>query len=99
MDAHSHNIYLLCFYSLDLRGNRHKIPLMIAEIRRLLAARPFVRFTIYPADGAELQVPTVDRAAVSPDGLTVVVFFNDGTAQPLFPLLIARVATRVVDRS
>ena len=72
---------------------------MIAEIRRLLAARPFVPFIIYPSDGAELQVPTVDHAAVSPDGRPVVVRFDDGTAQFLFPLLIARVATRVVNPS
>jgi hypothetical protein len=71
---------------------------MIAEIRRLLSARPFVPFTIYPADGAELHVPTVDHAAVSPDGRVVVVFFDDGTAQFLFPLLISRVAAKDVDR-
>ncbi|MBV8275100.1 MAG: hypothetical protein JO170_07575 [Verrucomicrobia bacterium] len=57
---------------------------MIAEIRRLLSARPFVPFIIYPADGAELQVPTVDHAAVSPNGGIVVVFFDDGTAPNLF---------------
>jgi hypothetical protein len=67
---------------------------MIAEIRRLLSARPFVPFTIHPADGVELHVPTVDHAAVSPNGRTVVVFFDDGTAQFLFPLLIARVETK-----
>ena len=72
---------------------------MIAEIRRLLSARPFVPFTIYPADGVELHVPTVDHAAVSPNGRTVVVFFDDGTAQFLFPLLIARVGTKEFDPS
>ena len=71
---------------------------MLAEIRRLLSARPFVPFTIYPADGAELHVPTVDHAAVSPDGRTLVIFFDDGTAQFLFPLLIARVTTKDVER-
>jgi hypothetical protein len=72
---------------------------MLAEIRRLLSARPFVPFTIYPEDGAELHVPTVDHAAVSPKGRTAVVFFDDGTAQLLFPLLIARVETKGVDPS
>jgi hypothetical protein len=67
---------------------------MIAEIRRLLAGRPFVPFSIYPADGAELHVPTVDHAAVSPGGHTIVVFFDDGTAQFLFPLLIGRIVKR-----
>ena len=71
---------------------------MLAEIRRLLSARPFVPFTIYPADSAEMHVPTVDHAAVSPDGRTLVIFFDDGTAQFLFPLLIARVATKDVER-
>jgi hypothetical protein len=69
---------------------------MLAEIRRLLAARPFVPFSIYPANGADLHVPTVDHAAVSPDGRTVVVFFDDGTAQFLFPPLVARIAKREV---
>jgi hypothetical protein len=72
---------------------------VIAEIRRLLAARRFVLFSIYPADGAELDVPTVDHAAISPDGSTVVVFFDDGTAQFLLPLLIARIPKREVDPS
>ena len=58
---------------------------MIAEIRRLLSARPFVPFTIYPADGAELHVPTVDHAAVSPNGRIVVVFFDDGPPNSFFP--------------
>ena len=69
---------------------------MIAEIRRLLSARPFVPFTIYPAAGAALHVPTVDHAAVSPNGRTIVVFFDDDTAQFLFPVLIARVVTKEV---
>lgn len=51
------------------------------------------------ANGAELHVETVDHVAVSPDGRTVVVFFDDGTAQFLFPLLIARIAKREVDPS
>jgi hypothetical protein len=72
---------------------------MIAEIRRLLSARPFVPFTIYPADGAALHVPTIDHAAVAPNGRTVVVFFDDGTPQFLFPLLIAGVETKEVHPS
>ncbi|HEY2422751.1 MAG TPA: hypothetical protein VGH55_01535 [Chthoniobacterales bacterium] len=72
---------------------------MIAEIRRLLSARPFVPFTIYPANGAALHVPTVDHAAVSVTGRTAVVFVDDGIAQFLFPLLIARVESREADPS
>jgi hypothetical protein len=65
---------------------------MIAEIRRLLAGRPFVPFTIYSADGAGFYVPTVDHAAVSPTGNRVIVFLDDDSTMHLFPLLITRVA-------
>ncbi|MBV9273247.1 MAG: hypothetical protein JO333_05080 [Verrucomicrobia bacterium] len=64
---------------------------MLREIRRLLTARPFVPFTICPADGAALHVPTADHAVISPIGSLIVVFFDDDTGQFLSPLLITRV--------
>jgi hypothetical protein len=65
---------------------------MVADIRRLLAAKPFIPFSIYCADGGTLRVPTVYHAAISPNGRRIIVFFDDDTAQHLFPLLISRVA-------
>lgn len=69
-----------------------KILHVVADIRRLLAGRPFVPFTIYCADGGTLRVPTHDHAVISPNGRRVIVFFDDDTAQHLSPLLISRVA-------
>ena len=63
---------------------------MIAEIRKLVAARPFVPFTIHSADGTELIVPTVDHVAVPPPGKRVFVFQDDGDYHVLSPLLISR---------
>jgi hypothetical protein len=74
------------------RAKRVKIFGVIADIRRLLAARPFVPFAIYCADGGMLRVPTLDHAVISPNGRRVIVFFDDDTAQHLSPLLISRVA-------
>jgi hypothetical protein len=68
-----------------------KILPVIADIRRLLAERPFVPFSIYCTDGGVLRVPTIDHAAVSPTGRRAVVFLDDGTAQYLSPLHISRV--------
>ena len=68
-----------------------KIGSVIADIRRLLAERPFVPFSIYRTDGEVLRVPTVDHAVISPTGRRVIVFFDDDTAQYLSPLHISRV--------
>jgi hypothetical protein len=69
-----------------------KIPTVIADIRRLLAERPFIPFSIYCTDGAVLRIPTVDHAVISPSGRRLIVFFDDDTAQYLSPLHISRVA-------
>ncbi len=73
--------------------NKHRC--MIADIRKLVPAVPFVPFTIHLADGGHLRVPTVDRAAVSPTGGRVIVFADDDTHDILSGLLISRVT---VDR-
>jgi hypothetical protein len=59
-----------------------KIASVIADIRRLLAERPFVPFSIYCTDGGVLRIPTVDHAIISPTGRRVIVFFDDDTAVP-----------------
>jgi hypothetical protein len=65
---------------------------VIADIRRLLAERPFAPFSIYCTDGGVLRVPTIDHAVISPTGRLVIVFFDDNSAQYLSPLHISRVA-------
>jgi hypothetical protein len=65
---------------------------MIAEIRRCLSRRAFVPSPFYSADRTALHGPTVDHAAVSPNGNRVIVFLDDATAEHLFPSLITRVS-------
>jgi hypothetical protein len=50
---------------------------MIADIRKLITAQPFVPFTIHSADGTELTVPTVEHVAVPPAGGRVFVFGDE----------------------
>ncbi len=68
---------------------------MVADIRKLIAAQPFVPFTIHLADGGQVRVPTVDHVAVAPTGVRVIVFGDDDTWTVVSPLLISRVT---VDR-
>ena len=63
---------------------------MIAELRKLSAAHPFVPFAIHCADGIELVVPTGDHVAIPPTGRRVFVFGDDDDYQILSPLLITR---------
>ena len=68
------------------------ISAMIAEIRKMIAAQPFVPFTIHSADGAELPVPTVDHVAVPPAGGRVFVFGDNDDYEVLSPLWISRLS-------
>jgi hypothetical protein len=86
------NTLILCFEALALLHGVIKIASVIADIRRLLAERPFVPFSVYCTDGGVVRIPTVDHAVISPTGRRVVVFFDDDTAQYLSPLHISRVA-------
>lgn len=63
---------------------------MTADIRKLIAAEPFVPFTIYTADGKAFRVPTVDHVAVPPAGGRIFIFGDDEDYDVLLPLLIAR---------
>lgn len=64
---------------------------MIGALRRLIAARPFVPFTIHTADGNQMRVPTVDHIAVSPTGARVIVFADDDSTILVSALLLARI--------
>lgn len=64
---------------------------MIGDLRRLIAARPFVPFTIHTGDGGQHRVPTVDHIAVAPTGARVVVFADDDSTILVSALLLARI--------
>ncbi len=64
---------------------------MIGDLRRVIATRPFVPFTIYTGDGEHMRVATVDHIAVSPTGARIVVFADDDSVIHVSPLLVARI--------
>ena len=64
---------------------------MTDDIREYLAARPFVPFIVYTADGREYKVPTAEHAFVSPRGTRVTIFSDDDTSHLLPGLLISGV--------
>jgi hypothetical protein len=68
---------------------------MIADVRKLAHATPFVPFTIHLADGGRLRVPTVDHIAVPPTGGRIFIFGEDERYDVISPLMITRVT---VDR-
>lgn len=63
---------------------------MLEELRRLIAEKPFVPFTIHMAEGKALRIHTVDHIAIAPNGARVVVFNDEGTTDFLSVLLISR---------
>ncbi len=65
---------------------------MIGDLRWLIAARPFVPFTIHTASGTQWRVPTVDYIAVSPTGTRVIVFADDDSTIVVSALLIGHIA-------
>lgn len=65
---------------------------MVGDVRQLIAARPFVPFTIHTANGVKLRVPTVDHIAVSPTGARVIVFADDDSTMMVSALHIERLA-------
>ena len=64
---------------------------MIGDLRRLIAAQPFVPFTIHTAAGEQLRVPTMDHIAVSPTGARVIVFADDDSTILVSALLISQI--------
>jgi hypothetical protein len=68
---------------------------VIEDLRKLIAIRPFVPFTIHTVDGGATRVPTLDHVHVPPAGNRVFVFFDDGRWDAIRPLMISRLT---VDR-
>ena len=52
---------------------------MIADIEKLLAARPFVPFTIVTSAGMRYHVASADHINITPRKSRVVVLFDDDT--------------------
>jgi hypothetical protein len=64
---------------------------MVNDIRKLLAARPFVPFVVHTTDGREYRVPTAEHASVSPSGGRINIWGDDDTTNILPALLISGV--------
>ena len=64
---------------------------MSEDIRKLLAANPFVPFTVHLADGGEVRVPTRDHVLLFPKGSRLMVTHDDDTYDMISSLLISRV--------
>jgi hypothetical protein len=62
------------------------------DIKALLAARPFVPFTIHLVGGGGLHVPTVDHVHLAPSPERVFVWHDNGKYDSIRPLMIRRVA-------
>ncbi len=64
---------------------------MIADIRELIAKRPFAPFTIHTVNGGAAHVPTGDHVWVTATGNRVFVSYDDGKYDTIRPLMISRV--------
>lgn len=56
----------------------------------MVAAHPFVPFSIHLVDGGEIRVPTVDHVHVAPSPERVFVWHDDGRYDTIRPLMISR---------
>jgi hypothetical protein len=61
---------------------------MIATIRELLRARPFVPFYVLTSGGNRYRVGSPDHADINPKGSQVVIWFDDESSITLAGLHI-----------
>jgi len=64
---------------------------VIPDLRELIAARPFVPFTIHLVDGGGFYIPTFDHVHVTPSPERVFVWHDNGKYDTIRPLMISRV--------
>ena len=64
---------------------------MIHQVKRLLAALPFVPFKIKTSDVKEYLIPTSDHAAVFPNNSRVLILGDDGSQITLAGLHVVAV--------
>lgn len=72
---------------------------MIADIRRLLAARPFEPFSILTSGGDRYPVPSGEHAAVDPQRSRVVVWLDDGSSVTIAGLHITALEKQTTQRA
>ncbi|MGH7967413.1 MAG: hypothetical protein ACREIC_01665 [Limisphaerales bacterium] len=72
---------------------------MIADIRQLLAARPFEPFLILTSGGNRYPVPSAEHAAVDPQRSRVVVWFDGGGSVTISGLDITAVEKEAAHRA
>lgn len=72
---------------------------MIADIRQLLAVRPFKPFFILTTGGNRYPVPSAEHAAVDPQRSRVVVWLDDGGSVTISGLHIAAIETEATQRA
>ena len=72
---------------------------MIADIRQLLAARPFERFFIRTSGGNHNRISSAEHAAVGPQQSRVVVWFDDGSSVTVSGLHIAAIQKEARQRA
>jgi hypothetical protein len=61
------------------------------DLRRLLSARPFKRFSIVTSSGKQYEVSSPDHAGVNPASSRIVIWFDDDSSVTLSALHIAAI--------
>jgi len=64
---------------------------VVPDIRELIAAQPFVPFTIHLVDGGVAHVPTIDHVSITATGNRIFVSYDNGKYDAIRPLMISRV--------
>jgi hypothetical protein len=64
--------------------------IVIGDLRHLLDARPFERFSIVTS-GREYEVPSPDHAGVNPANSRIVIWFDDDSSVTLSALHISAI--------
>src|ERR1700730_7461722 len=64
---------------------------MTRDLRRLLDARPFERFSIITSSGKQYEVPSPDHAGINPTKSRIVIWFDDDSSVTLSALHIAAI--------
>ena len=72
-------------------GRAGQIVSLIADVRRLLGARPFQRFSVVTSRGDRYRVLSPDHADLNPQATRVLVWFDDETGVVVSGIRIAAV--------
>ena len=64
---------------------------MTGDLRRLLSARPFERFSAVTSSGKQYEVPSPDHTGINPANSRIVIWFDDDSSVTLSALHIAAI--------